>query len=395
MKTSKFIEELDKRGLLLDHTVDLESLHEHFADAKNGVSFYIGFDPTADSLHVGSLQQLIIMDLAKKFGHNPIVLLGGATASIGDPSFKDSMRPIMNTETIIHNTSKLKEQVNTMIPSIDIVNNLGWTQNLNLLDFLRDFGKHFSVNKMLASSAVKDRLEREDCGLTVLEFSYSLLQGLDFLKLNEKLDVTVQMGGSDQKFNILQGIDLVHKVKGKKVIGITNPLVLKSDGTKMGKTASGAVWLDKTKTSVFDFFQFWRNIDDQETVELSKRFLGLVIKPTDDINHAKHNLAMKMVEFVHGTDEKTILENELTSGKASTKIITSRDNVITLIDLLFVSNVFTSKSEIRRMVSNKENLSVNGKKIIFEEQLKKHIDSETNEFFIEKGKKTKVTVLLT
>lgn len=390
--SSGFITELNKRGLLFDHTVSVEELHDMFDETKNSVSFYIGFDPTANSLHVGSLQQLIIMDIAKKFGHNPVVLLGGATASIGDPSFKDSMRPIMTTNKIMENTSFIKNQVNGIIPDICIVNNLGWTQNMNLLDFLRDYGKHFSVNKMLSSSAVKDRLSREDSGLTFLEFSYSLLQGFDFLKLNERMNVTVQMGGSDQFFNILQGVDLVHKVSSKKVVGITNPLVLKSDGTKMGKTASGAVWLDKDKTSVFDFFQFWRNIDDIETVELAKRFLGITVKPTDDINHVKKHLALSMVEFVHGIFEKENLIEELQNGNAAKKVFINKSEINTIFDIVILTGLFSSKGEVRRMIKNKENLVINDVKIDDEKLLT--IEPSNNEFFIQKGKKHKVSVIL-
>ena len=391
--SSSFITELENRGLIFDHTLPLDELHDMFDETKNSVSFYIGFDPTADSLHVGSLQQLIIMDIAKKHGHNPIVLLGGATASIGDPSFKDSMRPIMTTNKISENTGFISTQVNNIIPSVQVVNNLGWTQNMNLLDFLRDFGKHFSVNKMLSSSAVKDRLSREDSGLSFLEFSYSLLQGFDFLKLNERQNVTVQMGGSDQFFNILQGVDLVHKVTGKKVVGITNPLVLKYDDTKMGKTVNGAVWLDKDKTSVFDFFQFWRNIDDIETVELSKRFLGLEVKATDDINQVKKHLALSMVEFVHGISEKELLIEDLSKGTASKKILVNRSDVNNIFDVVMLSGLFSSKGEVRRMIKNKENLVVNDVKIE-DENLLNIEPNNSSEFFIQKGKKQKVSIIL-
>lgn len=390
--TSKFISELQNRGLIFDHTVDITSLHEIFDEKNHSVKFYIGFDPTADSLHVGSLQQLIIMSLAKQFGHQPIALVGGATASIGDPSFKDTMRPIMSKEIISNNTNSITSQIANILGDITIVNNLNWTSDINLLDFLRDFGKHFSVNRMLSFSSVKDRLERENQGLSILEFSYSMLQAFDFFHLNDKFDVTVQMGGSDQFSNIIQGIDLVHKINGKKVIGITNPLVLKPDGTKMGKTTSGAVWLDKNKTSVFDFFQFWRNIDDNETVELTKRFLGKEIFIDENINQNKENLALSMIEFVHGKEEKNTLEKSLKNGTASKVIDGSNSSISTVFDAIMFSNLFSSKSEVRRMIRNKETIIVNGVKILTEDELSKEISEK--EIAIQKGKKHKVSINL-
>ena len=389
-KMSKFITELQKRNLIFDATSTIDELHELFDETKNSVKFYIGFDPTADSLHVGSLQQLIIMSLAKEFGHQPIVLIGGATASIGDPSFKDTMRPMMTKDIIKSNFDAIKSQVSGILNGIKIVDNLEWTQNINLLDFLRDFGKHFSVNRMLSFSSVKDRLNRDNSGLSVLEFSYSMLQAFDFFHLNETMNVTVQMGGSDQFSNIIQGIDLVHKINGKKVVGITNPLVLKSDGTKMGKTASGAIWLDKNKTSVFDFFQFWRNIDDNEVVELSKRFLG-IDADINKINDAKKHLALEMVKFVHGNTERDNLEDQLKKGTASTDIKVSINEVDTIFDVVMKSGLFSSKGEVRRMIKNNERIMVNNSKID-ENFLNKNDIKIGDVFLIEKGKKSKVKV---
>lgn len=384
---SSFITELEERNLIDNSTVSIDELHSHFDEEKGSVKFYIGFDPTADSLHVGSLQQLVIMDIAKKHGHSPIVLIGGATASIGDPSFRNDMRPIMTKETINDNAAKITSLVTDILGDINVVNNLDWTKDINLLDFLRDFGSLFSVNKMLSFSSVKDRMEREGSGLSVLEFSYSMLQAFDFFHLNEHNGVTVQMGGSDQWANIIQGVELTRKKNSNTVIGITNPLVLKSDGTKMGKTSNGAIWLDKNKTSVFDFFQFWRNLDDSETVILSKRFLN--IDHTGDINDLKFKLAISMVEFVHGNVERDNLEKELKSGKASTKKIVSFVENMTVMDVLLSCGLFKSKSEIRRMIKHKEVIMIDGNLITDENSLLFKVAIEDT-FFIEKGKKSKV-----
>ena len=389
--SSLFIDELQKRNLIFDTTASIDELHQLFDESKNSVKFYIGFDPTADSLHVGSLQQLIIMNLAKKFGHEPIALIGGATASIGDPSFKDSMRPVISKDTIEINQNSISSQIKSIV-DIDVVNNIEWTRDINFLDFLRDFGKHFSVNKMLSFSSVKDRLSREDCGLSVLEFSYSMLQAFDFFHLNEQHNVVVQMGGADQWSNIIQGIDLVHKINGKKVVGITNPLVLKSDGTKMGKTVSGAVWLNKQKTSVFDFFQFWRNIDDAELPVLMKRFLGMDVD-LDHINESKKLFALEMVEFVHGKEEKDNLEKSLSLGKAATTMSLSIKDANTIFDVVMLSGLFSSKSEVRRMIKNKERLLVNNVKIE-DETLIQDIINVNDVFLIEKGKKSKVNITI-
>ena len=284
----------------------------------------------------------------------------------------------------------ITKQVSGILNGIEIVDNLEWTQNINLLDFLRDFGKHFSVNRMLSFSSVKDRLNRDNTGLSVLEFSYSMLQAFDFFHLNENMNVTVQMGGSDQFSNIIQGIDLVHKINGKKVVGITNPLVLKSDGTKMGKTASGAIWLDKNKTSVFDFFQFWRNIDDNEVVELTKRFLGIDVD-VNKINDAKKHLALEMVKFVHGNTERNNLEDQLKKGTASTDIVLSINEVDTIFDVVMKSGLFSSKGEVRRMIKNNERIMINNSKID-ENFLNKNDIKIGDMFLIEKGKKSKVKV---
>lgn len=389
---SKFISELSRRGLIQDCTVSLDELHNHFGDDSVPVKFYIGFDPTADSLHVGSLQQLVIMDLARFYGHTPICLMGGSTASIGDPSFRNDMRPMMTDASISKNIESLMKQVGFILDPAHFVNNIDWTRNINILDFLREFGPHFSVNKMLSFSSVKDRLGREGSGLSVLEFSYSMLQAMDFLHLNRVHNVTVQIGGSDQWSNIIQGVELVHKVDKKKVIGITTPLLLKSDGTKMGKTATGAIWLDKEKTSVFDFFQFWRNLSDSEMQTIALRFMGINLSDIGiDINELKNKVSLDLVRFVHGADEHDNLVKNLNNNNAGNELSVPKSEVNTIFDVLLKCGLFSSKSEIRRMIKYNENMVINGNKIISEEMI--NINVESGEIFdITKGRKSRVFV---
>jgi tyrosyl-tRNA synthetase len=239
--------------------------------SKPGVSFYIGFDPTADSLHVGHFVQMMVMSHMQKAGHRPIALMGGGTGMIGDPSGRTDMRQMMTVETIDHNVECFKKQMGKVVDFSDgktlIVNNADWLRNLNYIEFLREVGAHFSVNKMLTAECYKQRLEK---GLSFLEFNYMLMQGYDFYYLHEKYGCDLEFGGDDQWSNILAGMELVRRKKGESVYGLTFTLLTNSEGKKMGKTAKGAVWLDPEKTPVFDFYQYWRNVDDADVIKCMK-----------------------------------------------------------------------------------------------------------------------------
>ena len=232
---------------------------------RESVTFYIGFDPTADSLHVGHFLQMVTMAHMQRAGHRPIVLLGGGTTMVGDPSGKTDMRKMLSQEQIQHNAERFKVQFSRLIDFSDgkaiMVNNADWLLNLNYINFLRDIGRHFSINRMLSAECYKERLER---GLTFLEFNYMIMQSYDFLQLYKKYNCKMQMGGSDQWSNILGGVELIRKVEGGSAYGLTFTLLTTSEGKKMGKTEAGAIWLDPEKTSPYDFYQYWRNVDDRD-----------------------------------------------------------------------------------------------------------------------------------
>jgi len=278
---------------------------------KPGVTFYIGFDPTADSLHVGHFVQMMVMAHMQKAGHRPIALIGGGTAMIGDPSGRSDLRQIMTTETIQHNGDRFKEQMKILIDFSDgkalMINNADWLLKLNYVDFLRDIGPHFSVNRMLTAECYKNRMEQ---GLTFLEFNYMLMQSYDFLVLYRQHQCQMQLGGDDQWSNILGGVDLIRRKDQGAAFGMTFRLLTTSAGTKMGKTAKGAVWLDPVKTSPFEFYQYWRNIDDADVMNCLKL---LTFLPLDEIaeyarlqdaaiNEAKKRLALEVTTIVHGSE---------------------------------------------------------------------------------------------
>ncbi len=309
------IEDLQWRGLI-NQSTDLESLKQHL---DSGVcTVYSGFDPTADSLHVGHLVPLLMLKRFQDYGHRPVVLVGGATGMIGDPSFKATERSLNTAQTVQEWTEKLQQQTSQFVRFDDsetsalAVNNYDWTSSLNVIEFLRDIGKHFSVNMMMNRESVKQRLSREDQGISFTEFSYTLLQGLDYKVLNEQHNCTLQIGGSDQWGNIISGVELTRRMNNNQVHALTLPLVTKSDGTKFGKTESGAVWLSANKTSPYAFYQFWLNVEDSKVEEYLKLFtflspeviMGIMAKQQGEphLRHGQKALANAMTELVHGAE---------------------------------------------------------------------------------------------
>ncbi|OUI96229.1 tyrosyl-tRNA synthetase [Acetobacter indonesiensis] len=307
---SPFMQEAAARGFIFQCT-DAQALDD--AMTKGSVAAYIGFDPTADSLHVGSLIQIMMLRLLQKHGHKPVALMGGGTARIGDPSFREEARRLMTEETITTNLAGIEGCLRQFLAFGDnasdarLVNNADWLDKLAYIDLLRDVGVHFSINRMLAFDSVKSRLDREQ-GLTFLEFNYSILQSYDFRELNRRHGVTLQLGGSDQWGNIVSGVDLVRRTDQKSVMGLTTPLLTTSSGAKMGKTANGAVWLSEARLPVFDYWQFWRNTEDADVGRFLRLFTDLPLEECArlealqgaDINEAKKVLATEATALCHG-----------------------------------------------------------------------------------------------
>jgi tyrosyl-tRNA synthetase len=313
--TAALIADLKERGLLNQITAE-DEFNEHL----NGGSrvLYCGFDPTADSLHLGHLVPLLVLRRFQDAGHKPIALVGGATGLIGDPSFKAAERQLNTADIVAGWADKIRGQVSQFIafdgvenPAV-VVNNLDWAGEMNVLDFLRDVGKHFSVNAMINKESVQQRLNREGAGISFTEFSYALLQGMDFAELNRRYDCTLQIGGSDQWGNIVGGIDLSRRQNGAQTFGLTVPLVTKSDGTKFGKTESGAVWLDPSKTSPYAFYQFWMNTADADVYKFLRYFTFLPVEKIAEIEAhdstiegrktAQPILAEEVTRMVHGQE---------------------------------------------------------------------------------------------
>lgn len=299
---SPFLKELVARGLMYQTTL-LEKLDQHFM--KGPVTLYVGFDATAESLHVGHLMWMMLMRLAQRHGHCPIIVVGGGTTKLGDPSFKDKTRPLLDPENIQKNIGSMSQILTRYIQvtgenCAKIVNNDGWLSSLNYLDFLRDYGRYFSVNRMLTFEGVKQRLERQQ-SLTFLEFNYMILQAYDFLVLQQEYQCTVQIGGADQWGNIINGVELIHKALGKEAHAITYPLLTTASGAKMGKSEKGAVWLNKDLLSDFDFWQFWRNVEDQDVVRFLKIFTDLPVEETERLSNEKTINDLKVVLADHVT----------------------------------------------------------------------------------------------
>ena len=364
---NKFLKEFKDRGFFYQCTSEEEL--SKLLDLEK-IKGYIGFDCTAESLHVGSLLQIMCLRLLQKHGHRPIVLLGGGTTRIGDPSGKDKTRTILSEEVIeknIRNIEKiLKKFLDIKNPKTKpiFVNNYSWLKGLNYISFLRDIGKHFTINKMLSFDSVKTRLEREQ-SLSYMEFNYMILQAYDFLELNKTKNCILQIGGSDQWGNIVNGVDLIKRHSNNHVYGLTTPLITLASGAKMGKTESGAVWLDKKFLSSYDYWQFWRNIDDRDVLKFIKIFTDINIDQIEkiknnNINDLKILLANKATEMLHGEQEaknseetaKQTFTNNSLEGNLPSVLISKKElmNKITLIDLIILSKLESSKSEIRRLI---------------------------------------------
>ncbi|MBQ2082508.1 MAG: tyrosine--tRNA ligase [Lachnospiraceae bacterium] len=373
----KIYEELIERGLIAQVT-DEKEIRELVNEGK--AVFYIGFDPTADSLHVGHFMALCLMKRLQMAGNKPVVLIGGGTATIGDPSGRTDMRKMMTMETIQHNVECFKKQIGRFIDFSDgkaiIVNNAEWLLNLNYIELLRDVGACFSVNKMLAAECYKQRMER---GLSFLEFNYMIMQSYDFLELYKRYGCNMQFGGDDQWSNMLGGTELIRKKLGKDAYAMTITLLLNSEGKKMGKTQSGAVWLDPAKTSPYDFYQYWRNVDDADVIKCIKL---LTFLPLDEIkkmeswegaqlNTAKEILAYELTKLVHGEDEAAKAQEQARAlfgagGEAEAPVAeigddAFKDEKIDLIGLLVAAGMVPTRSEGRRAI-DQGGVSVDGVK---------------------------------
>ncbi|MBE7028157.1 MAG: tyrosine--tRNA ligase [Ruminococcaceae bacterium] len=366
---------LKERGLIAQTTHE-EEIRELLGKEK--VTFYIGFDPTADSLHVGHFLQMVVMRHMQLAGHRPIALVGGGTGHIGDPSGRTDMRQMMTLEQINHNCECFKEQLSKVVDFSDgnaiMVNNADWLLDLNYVEFLRDIGAHFSVNKMLTAECFKQRLEK---GLSFLEFNYMLMQSYDFLMLSRKYDCKMELGGDDQWSNILGGINLCHKKDKKQVYGMTFTLLTNSEGKKMGKTANGAVWLDRNKTSPYEFYQYFRNVDDADVIKCLKLLTFVPMEEIrsmeklegQELNEAKKLLAYEVTKLVHGEPEakaaKETAESLFGGGGSANMpqtVLESADDQTLLLDLMVLAGIVPSKSEGRRNIMQ-GGVSVNDEKI--------------------------------
>lgn len=375
----EIFEELQKRGLIAQVTDEKE-----IKDLINngGAKFYIGFDPTADSLHVGHFMALCLMKRLQMAGNKPVVLLGGGTGFIGDPSGRTDMRAMMTAETIEHNCQCFKKQMERFIKFGEddaiIVNNADWLLNLKYIDMLREVGACFSVNNMLRAECYKQRMER---GLSFFEFNYMIMQSYDFWYLNEHYGCNMQFGGDDQWSNMLAGTNLIRKKSGKDAYAMTITLLMNSEGKKMGKTAKGAVWLDPNKTSPFEFYQYWRNVDDADVMKCIRMLTFIPIEEIEQmdnwednrINEKKDILAFELTKLVHGEEEASKakeLSISLFSGKGNdenmptTEIEESllTEGEITVVDLLMACKLGTSKGEIRRLIQQ-GGITVNEEKV--------------------------------
>ena len=360
---------------------------------KQKIRAYIGFDCTASSLHVGSLLQIMCLRLLQKHGHQPIVLLGGGTTRIGDPSGKEETRKILSEKEIEKNIKNIEKvfkiYLKTNNPKIKpiFVNNYKWLGKLNYIKFLREIGKHFTINKMLSFDSVKLRLDREQ-SLSYMEFNYMILQAYDFLELNKNKNCLMQIGGSDQWGNIVNGVELIKRHSSKQVFGLTTPLITLASGSKMGKTEKGAVWLDKKLLSPYDYWQFWRNTDDRDVLRFIKMFTDLTLEKIEeiknkDINQLKIILANECTKILHGKNEamlaeetakKTFDENSTGSGLPTISIIQKKlSEKINIIDLVVLSKLENSKSEIRRLIKGNgikiNNQVINDEKFIITREL--------------------------
>ena len=367
--SSEFITEITNRGYMHQAT-NLEGLDERVA--LQPLSAYIGFDCTADSLHVGSLVQIMMLRLLQRTGHKPIVLMGGGTTKIGDPSGKDEARPLLSDQDIDSNKNGIRKIFEKYLSFGDgptdavMVDNADWLDDLGYIRFLRDYGAHFSINRMMGMDSVKLRLDREQ-NLSFLEFNYAILQAYDFLELRRRYGCALQMGGSDQWGNIVTGIDLTRRVDAQEVFGLTSPLITTASGAKMGKTASGAIWLNEERLPAFDFWQFWRNTEDADVGRFLKLFTELPLDEIErlnalegaEINQAKIILANEATRLCHGTEAsahaaqtaaQTFSEGKMADGLPTLTVCADKIGSLLLIDAFIEIGLVQSKGEVRRLM---------------------------------------------
>lgn len=379
--TMTIFEELKRRGLIAQMT-DEEKIKD-LLDNNKGVKFYIGFDATADSLHVGHFLQLVVMKRLQNAGHIPVALLGTGTTMVGDPTGKTDMRKMLTVEDINYNAECFRKQMSKFISFEDgkalMMRNGDWLMKMNYIDFLRDIGRYFSVNKMLTAECFKSRLEK---GLSFLEFNYMLMQSYDFLHLNQKLDVKLELGGDDQWSNILGGVDLVRRVESKEVYGMTFTLLTTKEGKKMGKTEKGALWLNPEKCSPYDFFQYWRNVSDDDVINCLKLLTFIDIEEIEkmenwegaQLNKAKEILAFEVTKMVHSEEEatkcleaaKSVFGGNKNSEDMPTTTLSEEyftDGKISLLDMMVYGKLSASKGEARRLITQ-GGVSVNDEKVV-------------------------------
>ena len=399
MSTSIF-DVLKERGYIAQCTNE-DEVRKMLANEK--VTFYIGFDPTADSLHVGHFLGLMVMAHMQRAGHRPICLVGGGTGTVGDPSGRTDMRKMLTDEDIEYNCNRFKEQMARFIDFSDdkalIVNNGDWLRKLNYIELLRDVGPHFTVNRMLTAECYKNRMKK---GLTFLEFNYMIMQSYDFLELHRRYNLKLEMGGDDQWSNIIGGVELTRRKTGDAVYGLTFTLLTKSDGKKMGKTAGGALWLDKEKTPVYDFYQYWRNVDD---ADVEKCLALLTFLPMEEvhrlgslqdaaINEAKKVLAYEVTKLVHGQEEadkaqaaaEAVFGGSGSNENMPTIQLTAENEGQKLLDILVGAQVFESKGEGRRLIKQ-NGLSLNDAKLADPDYVLTDGDFTDGEAIVRKGKK--------
>ena len=397
MEKKNVMDILRARGFI-KQTVYEEELYELLG--KESVLFYIGFDPTADSLHIGHFMQLIAMKHMQDAGHKPIILIGGGTAMVGDPSGRTDMRSMMTKETIAHHVECFKAQMSRFITfegenGAIVVNNADWLLNLNYVDFLRDIGAHFSVNKMLTAECYRARMEK---GLTFLEFNYMLMQAYDFLVLNQKYNCQLELGGDDQWSNILAGADLIRRKERKSAFAMTFTLLTTSEGKKMGKTQKGAVWLDENKTSPYEFYQYWRNTADSDVEKCLKLLTFLPLEEIAELtkyqdermNAAKERLAFELTKLVHGEERAVSAQNQARAafggGDGMPEKTVFGEN-LTLLHVLLETGLVTSNGEARRLVAQ-GGVSVNEERVSDVNMI-----VPANDFVLHKGKKVHIKVV--
>ena len=407
---NKFLKEFKDRGFFYQCTSETEL--SDLMD-KEKIKGYIGFDCTAESLHVGSLLQIMCLRLLQKNGHRPIVLLGGGTTRIGDPSGKDKTRKILDEDAIEKNIENIQNILKKFLDNDNsdtkpiFVNNYTWLKDLNYISFLRDIGKHFTINKMLTFDSVKTRLEREQ-SLSYMEFNYMILQAYDFLELNKNENCALQIGGSDQWGNIVNGVELIKRYSNKQGFGLTTPLITLASGAKMGKTENGAIWLDEKYLPAYDYWQFWRNTDDRDVLNFIKFFTDIEIAEIDkfkekDINELKTLLANEATTMLHG--QKAAKESEQAAreafsgnslGSNSPSIKISKEDFekkLGIIDLVILSKLENSKSEIRRLIKGNA-IKINDEIISDEKLIINHDFFKEDYLKLSIGKKRHLKILI-